>query len=87
MVELVRSALSGDLERARHAQELVYRLNKIVYRFGEPSSDAHQRMKVAMTLQGRFPSMVVRPPLRPLGEKDMERIKREVAGTPYTLSK
>jgi 4-hydroxy-tetrahydrodipicolinate synthase len=87
MVELVRSALSGDLQRARHAQELVYKLNKIVYRFGEPSSDAHQRMKVAMTLQGRFPSMVARPPLRPLGEKDMERIKREVAETPYTLSK
>ncbi|MGD8520903.1 MAG: dihydrodipicolinate synthase family protein [Desulfobacterales bacterium] len=87
MVELVRSALSGDLERARHAQELVYRLNKIVYRFGEPSSDAHQRMKVAMTLQGRFPSMVARPPLRPLRERDMERIKREVAETPYSLPK
>jgi dihydrodipicolinate synthase/N-acetylneuraminate lyase len=43
-------------------------------------------MKVAMTLQGRFPSMVVRPPLRPLCEKEKERIKREVAETHYTIS-
>jgi 4-hydroxy-tetrahydrodipicolinate synthase len=86
IVELVRAALSGDLERARRTHESVYRLNRIVYRFGEPSSDAHQRMKVAMTLQGRFPSMVVRPPLRPLCEKEIERIKREVAETPYNFS-
>lgn len=86
IVALVRAALSGDLAEAQRHQELVYRLNKIVYRFGEPSSDAHQRMKVAMTLQGRFPSMVVRPPLRPLGEAEMARIRREVAETPYTLA-
>jgi dihydrodipicolinate synthase/N-acetylneuraminate lyase len=37
-------------------------------------------MKAAMTLQGRFPSMVVRPPLRPLSDEDMQRIEAELAG-------
>ena len=79
IVALVRAALAGDLAGARAVQEVVYRLNKVVYRFGEPSSDAHQRMKVAMTLQGRFPSMVVRPPLRPLPDTEIERIRSELA--------
>ena len=85
IVKLVHTALSGDLAGANRVQEYIYRLNKMVYRFGEPSSDAHQRMKIAMTLQGRFPSMVVRPPLRPLGEEEMERIRLEVAETPYEM--
>lgn len=85
IVALTRAAIAGDLTEANRVQELIYRLNKMVYRFGEPSSDAHQRMKVAMSMQGRFPSMVVRPPLRPLGEAEMERIRSEVAETPYAL--
>ena len=73
------AALAGDYERAYATQEVVYRLNKAVYRFGEPSSDAHQRMKMAMHLQGRFPSTTVRPPLRPLDEADIQRIRDDLA--------
>ena len=54
---LVKAALSGDLEQANMLQDKVRPLSQIVYRFGEPSSDAHQRMKCAMTLIGKFPSM------------------------------
>ncbi len=83
IVALVRMALSGNLAEIRPVQDLVYRLNKIVYRFGEPSSDAHQRMKVAMTLQGRFPSDVVRPPLRPLSPEETARIAAELESSGY----
>lgn len=83
IVSLVRQGLSGNLSGIRPVQDLVYRLNKIVYRFGEPSSDAHQRMKVAMTLQGRFPSDVVRPPLRPLSEAETGRIGAELAASGF----
>jgi len=79
IVALVRAALSGDLAGARRVQESIYPLARLVYRFGEPSGDAHQRMKAAMTLQRRFPSMVVRPPLRPLPDEDMQRIEAELA--------
>jgi 4-hydroxy-tetrahydrodipicolinate synthase len=78
IVELVRCALSGDLQGANAAQEKVRPLSQIVYRFGEPSSDAHQRMKCAMTLMGRFPSMRMRRPLRPLPPAEVERIRREL---------
>ncbi len=79
IVSLVHSALASDWEKANQVQEVVYRLNKTVYRFGEPSSDAHQRMKIAMTMQNRFPSMNVRPPLRPLPDDELERIQAELA--------
>jgi len=83
IIELVHGALAGDLTRISEVKDLVHRLNKIVYRFGEPSSNAHQRMKVAMTLQDRFSSMVVRTPLRPLAEKEVQRIRTELAESGY----
>ena len=81
---LARAALSGDLERANHIQSKVRPLSQIVYRFGEPSSDAHQRMKCAMTLMGKFPSMRMRRPIRPLPPEEIERIALELteAGFP-----
>jgi 4-hydroxy-tetrahydrodipicolinate synthase len=83
--QLVRTALSGDLAGARRVQESVYPLAKLVYRFGEPSGDAHQRMKAAMTLLGHFPSIQVRPPLRPLSDQDMDRIKAELVAAGYAV--
>lgn len=78
IVELVETALSGDLRGAYAAQEKIRPLSQIVYRFGEPSSDAHQRMKCAMTLLGRFPSMHMRRPLRPLPHGEIARIRQEL---------
>lgn len=78
IVELTQAALAGDLQGAYLAQEKVRPLSQIVYRFGEPSSDAHQRMKCAMTLMGKFPSMKMRRPIRPLPANEIERIRTEL---------
>jgi 4-hydroxy-tetrahydrodipicolinate synthase len=86
IVALVQAALAGDLVEARRLQQYVYPLAKLVYRFGEPSGDAHQRMKAAMTLQGRFPSMTVRPPLPALSPAEIERIKAELVEARYELA-
>ena len=75
---LVKAALGGDLERANMIQNKVRPLSQIVYRFGEPSSDAHQRMKCAMTLIGKFPSMRMRRPIRPLPQSEIDRIAAEL---------
>lgn len=78
IVELVEAALGRDLPRALAAQDRIYPLAKLVYRFGEPSGDAHQRMKAAMFLLGRLPSALVRPPLRPLPDSEMDRVRQEL---------
>lgn len=75
MVELVHAALDGDLARARKAGDVVAPLARIVYAFGEPGCGAHQRMKAARWLLGRFPSPTFRRPVRPLTADDLSRIR------------
>ena len=78
MVEIVHATLDGDLTRAKQAQELVAPLARIVYNFGEPGCDAHQRMKIARWLMGKFPSPHFRRPIRPLAELAITRIRDEL---------
>jgi 4-hydroxy-tetrahydrodipicolinate synthase len=78
IVNIVEAALDGDLAKARKAQLMVDPLARIIYRFGEPSSEAHQRMKVARWLMGKFSSPTVRRPLRQLPEKEIDRVRREL---------
>ena len=79
IVNLVRNALDKNLEGAYAAQEKVRPLAKIIYRFGEPSSNAHHRMKCARWLMGKFPNPHVRRPLRPLPKTEVERVRNELA--------
>jgi len=78
MVEVVHAALNGDLVGARKARKLVDPLARIVYNFGEPSGDAHQRMKCARWLIGQFPSMTMRKPLRQLPTIEVEKIRQHL---------
>ena len=75
IVALTHAALDNDLQAAREAQRKVDPLARIIYSFGEPSSEAHQRMKCARWLMGKFSSPVVRRPLRPLSPEKMEGIR------------
>lgn len=84
IVETVRCALNGDLVGARKAQKLVEPLSRIVYNFGEPSGDAHQRMKCARWLIGKFPSMKMRSPLRPLPEVEASKIRSGLEAIGYS---
>lgn len=76
MVEVVHAALDGDLARARKAGDVVAPLARIVYAFGEPGCGAHQRMKAARWLLGKFPSPTFRRPVRPLSADDLTRIRQ-----------
>jgi 4-hydroxy-tetrahydrodipicolinate synthase len=78
IVRLVHAALDGDLPGAREAQRMVDPLARIIYSFGEPSSEAHQRMKYARWLMGKFSSPLVRRPLRPLAAEKIAKIKRDL---------
>jgi 4-hydroxy-tetrahydrodipicolinate synthase len=73
--DLVKKALSGDLAGARAIRDKVDTLARAIYQFGEPSAEAHQRMKMAAYLTGKIDSPVVRPPLRPLPEDTVIRMK------------
>jgi len=83
IVRMVRCALDGDLAGAKEAQKLVAPLARIIYAFGEPSGNAHQRMKCARWLLGKFPSPHVRRPLRPLAPATIARIREQLEAIGY----
>jgi len=66
---LYQAVCDGDLKKAQEIQGRINPLKEVVYASGEPSSDAHARMKVAMNLCGRLNSTTVRPPVElPTGD-------------------
>ncbi len=75
MVELVHAALDGDLARAKKSQQTVAPLARIIYNFGEPGCGAHQRMKVARWLMGKFSIPNFRRPVCPLSHDAVNDIK------------
>jgi len=78
MVEIVHAALEGDLPRARKAQQMVAPLTRLIYHFGEPGGEAHQRLKLCRWLMGKFPSPHVRRPIRPLSAEEIRRLRTEL---------
>ena len=83
MVEVVHCALNGDLVGARKARRQVDGLSRIVYNFGKPSGDGHQWMKCARWLMGKFPSMTMRRPLRPLPDTEVAQIRQNLEAIGY----
>lgn len=64
IIELYDAVCADDLVRAKAVYERIFPLKEMVYGTGEPSGDAHARMKMAMVLAGRFKSARNRPPIR-----------------------
>jgi 4-hydroxy-tetrahydrodipicolinate synthase len=78
IVELYRSVCEGDLRRGQVIQRRINVLKEAVYADGEPSGDAHARLKTAMMLAGLIGSNRTRPPIRPPVGAMLDRIRAAV---------
>ena len=79
IVALYEAVQRGDLKRAQEIQAKIFPLKEVVYASGEPSGEAHARMKTAMVLAGRLKSDLTRRPItRPKGEM-LDKIRNAVA--------
>lgn len=76
---LFRAVQQGDLKTAMKLQNEINPLKEAVYGLGEPTGDAHARMKTAMMLAGRLNSNVVRAPTRPPEGSELETIRTALA--------
>lgn len=76
--ELYSAVSDGDLKKAQSVQRRINELKEVVYADGEPSGDAHARMKTAMMLAGRFRSNLTRPPVKPPTGSMLQRIEKAV---------
>jgi len=69
IAELFAAVQAGDLKKAQAIQAWMNPLKNVVYGGGEPTGDAHARMKAAMAYAGILSSARVQPPTRlPEGE-------------------
>lgn len=78
IIDLYKAVCDGDLHRAQGVQSRINALKEVVYAAGEPSGDAHARMKAAMVAAGRFRSGRTRPPIEPASGDTLERISAAV---------
>jgi 4-hydroxy-tetrahydrodipicolinate synthase len=80
IVALWEAVKAGDLKRAMQLQFEINPLKQSVYGFGEPTGEAHARMKAAMALAGLMKSPLCRRPTRPVEGKDLAVIKDALRG-------
>jgi 4-hydroxy-tetrahydrodipicolinate synthase len=78
IVELHASVCRGDLRAAQQWQERIYRLKAVIYASGEPTVDAHARLKAALWVAGVFPSARMRPPVKTPSGAALDRIREAV---------
>jgi 4-hydroxy-tetrahydrodipicolinate synthase len=74
--DLLVAVKAGDLNEAMRVQALISPLKDAVYGAGEPTGEAHGRMKAAMALAGILRDGTVRPPTQAPNAKELDVIQR-----------
>jgi 4-hydroxy-tetrahydrodipicolinate synthase len=75
IIELYAAVCAGDLKLAMDIQNRINPLKDVVYGTGEPTGDAHARMKMAMYLAGILKSPTVQPPTQLPTGAELQAIK------------
>ncbi len=78
IIDLYAAVSAGDLNKAMDLQSRINPLKDAVYGGGEPTGDAHARMKMAMYLAGILKSPTVQPPTRLPAGAELKAIENAV---------
>jgi 4-hydroxy-tetrahydrodipicolinate synthase len=76
--DLWEAVKAGDLKRAMAVQALITPLKDAVYGGGEPTGEAHARMKMGMYLAGVLAAPTVRPPTEAPTEAEVAALRAAV---------
>jgi len=79
IVDLWSAVKAGDLKRAMAVQAVITPLKDAVYGAGEPTGEAHARMKAGMVLAGVLDQGTVRPPTEAPSAPEMDALRAAVA--------
>ncbi|WP_454688143.1 dihydrodipicolinate synthase family protein [Achromobacter aloeverae] len=83
--ELLQAVRAGDLKQAMAVQARITPLKDAVYGAGEPTGEAHGRMKAAMARAGIIRSATVRPPTHAPSEKELRAIDAALLAAGLTV--
>lgn len=76
--ELWQAVKAGDLNKAIAVQAVITPLKDAVYGGGEPTGEAHARMKAGMWLAGVIDNPTMRPPTEAPSEREMQQLRAAV---------
>jgi 4-hydroxy-tetrahydrodipicolinate synthase len=79
--DLWEAVKAGDLKKAMAAQALITPLKDAVYGGGEPTGEAHARMKMGMYLAGVIDAPTMRPPTEAPDEKEIHALREALRPT------
>ena len=77
--DLWEAVKAGDLKRAMQIQDVITPLKDAVYGGGEPTGEAHARMKAGMYLAGVIDAPTARPPTEAPTAAEMQALRAAVA--------
>ena len=77
--DLWEAVKAGDLKKAQAVQALITPLKDAVYGGGEPTGEAHARMKMGMYLAGVLDAPTVRPPTEMPSDAEVAALRAAVA--------
>lgn len=75
---MYQKILDGNLFEIRKANEPVQRMSEAIYGTGEPTGEAHARMKEALYQRKIFSSPLMRPPLMPLSQEEKDSVTEAI---------
>ncbi|WP_144630650.1 dihydrodipicolinate synthase family protein [Bordetella genomosp. 13] len=75
IIDLWEAVKAGDLRRAQAVQAVITPLKDAVYGGGEPTGEAHARMKMGMYLAGVLDDATVRPPTESPDEHEVQALR------------
>ena len=78
IIDLWNAVKAGDLKKAMAVQSVITPLKDAVYGGGEPTGEAHARMKAGMYLAGVLEAATVRPPTAAPDAHEMEVLRAAV---------
>jgi 4-hydroxy-tetrahydrodipicolinate synthase len=75
IIDLWKAVQAGDLKKAMAIQAVITPLKDAVYGGGEPTGEAHARMKTGMYLAGILADATVRPPTERPNREELDALK------------
>lgn len=73
---LFEAVKTDDLKEIRKVNDLVQPMSAAIYGVGQPSAEAHARMKEAIHQRGKFGTALMRPPVLPLSQEEKDLVTR-----------
>ena len=67
-----------DMKLARQYADRIFPMAEAIYGIGQPSGEAHARLKEALRQRGHFDNALMREPVLPLDEKEIQQVANAI---------